>query len=107
MLSKMLLKIMCFLEYRFGRFLGMVLGGFWESKNLDFRIFLDVFSKQKSNSFWKPQKIRKNTTRRTVEGFLGRPGGMRGLPGREKERGEKPQDVGDIGRILDIANIKH
>ena len=90
MLSKMLLKIMCFLEYRFGRFLGMVLGGFWESKNLDFRIFLDVFSKQKSKCVLEAKKNEKKCKKSYVEGFLGRPGGMRGLLGREKERGQKP-----------------
>ena len=44
MLSKMLLKIACFLEYRFRRVLGRVLGGFWKAKNLDFRFFFDGFS---------------------------------------------------------------
>ena len=45
MLSKMRSKIMCFLEHRFGKVLGRVLGGFWEAKNLDFRTFGEVFGK--------------------------------------------------------------
>ena len=30
---------------------------------------------------------------------------MRGLPGREKERGQKPQDVGDLRRSLEKAEF--
>ena len=51
MFSKMRSKIMCFLEDRFGRVLGRVLGGFWEAKNLDFHVFFDVFSKQVLKDF--------------------------------------------------------
>ena len=32
----------------------------------------------------------------TREGFSGRPCGMRGLPGREKERGQKPLEIRNI-----------
>ena len=37
-------KDRCFLGLRFWRFFEWFLGGFGEAKNLDFRIFCDVFS---------------------------------------------------------------
>ena len=90
MLSKMLLKIVCFLGHRFGKILGRVLGGFWETKNLDFRISFDNLSKQKSKCVLDSKRLRKNAKNKLIGRFLGRPGGMRGLPGREKEGGQKP-----------------
>ena len=53
----MLSKIMCFLEHRFGRLLERVLGVFWEAKIIDFRNFLDVFSKSFLKRVSKRQKI--------------------------------------------------
>ena len=91
MWSKMLSKIACFLEHRFGRVLGKVLGMLWEAKNLVFRAFCSMLFRSKNRSaFWKAEKSRKNAKNNYAEGFLGRPGGMRGLPGREKERDQKP-----------------
>ena len=39
---------------------GRVLGGFWEAKILDFRIFFDVFSKHFSSNVLEGKKIEKN-----------------------------------------------
>ena len=62
--SKKRCKIACFLEPRFGKVLGRVLGGFWEPKILDFRTFFDVFSKHFSNTILEGQKIEKSGPKR-------------------------------------------
>ena len=70
---------------------GRVLGRFWESEILDFRIFFDVFSKHFSNNFLEGRKIAKKGPEKPQVIFLAGPGGMRGLRGREKERGGRPK----------------
>ena len=67
---------------------GTVLGGFWEAKIVDFRIFFDVFSMHFSSNVSESQKIKEKSPKKPLVIFLGRPCGMRGLRGREKERGE-------------------
>ena len=61
--------------------------------------------------FQKPKKIEKVVQQGRIIPHLGRPCGMRGLLGREKERGQKPLEIGDIGRSLEKAdfgkNLKH
>ena len=53
-------KINMFFGHRFGVALGWVLEGVWEAKNLNFRTFFDVFSKQILKEFLAGQKIEKN-----------------------------------------------
>ena len=60
MFLKMLSKIAYFLEHRFGRVLGKVLGGFWEAKILDFRSFFDIFSMRNFDCNSRGEKIEKN-----------------------------------------------
>ena len=71
----------------FGEGFGIVLGGRKSRFSHIFRGFFEA----KIEVRYGCQKNRKNNTKPNyVEGFLGRPGGMRGLLGREKERGQKP-----------------
>ena len=67
-----------------------ILNPFWEAKILDFRIFFDVFWKQILNKVLEAKKIEKNCSKPQDHAILGRPCGMCGLLGREKERGQKP-----------------
>ena len=55
--------------------------------------------------FQKPKKLKNLAQQERIPVILGRPCGMRDLLGREKERGQKPQDIGDIGRSLEKAEI--
>ena len=81
MLSKMLSKIVCFLEHRFGRVLGMVLGCFWEAKILDFRICFDVFSKLISKRVSKSEKNGPRREKNAEGGFLDLDSGGPQAPG--------------------------
>ena len=63
----------------------MILGWFWEAKILDFRIFFHVFSKHFSNSILEGEKIEKKPAKTKKIGILGRPGGMCGARGRDRE----------------------
>ena len=68
---------------------GRVLGGFWEAKILDFRIFFDVFSKsflkhareEQKNRFKRPENAEGANL---VAGFRSSPGAWG-----EKERGDQ------------------
>ena len=50
---------------------GRVLGGFWEVKNLDFRIFFDVVSMLKLEGVLRTQKLRKKMPNHEVSTHLG------------------------------------
>ena len=62
-----------------------ILGGFWEAKNLDFRILFDDFSKQILEDVLEGQKIEKTTVKTKKTAILGRPGGMCVARGRDRE----------------------
>ena len=49
----------------------MVLGGFWELKNIDFRTFFDLFCMQNLNEFSEGEKIEKKAVRRRSAGDFG------------------------------------
>ena len=53
---------------------GRVLGGFWEAKNLDFRTFFVIFSKQILDDVLEGQKIEKKTVK-TKNTAIFRPAG--------------------------------
>ena len=79
--------------------------GFWEAKILDFRIFFDVFSKHFSNNFLEAQKIKKNSPTTSNSTHFGTALRNARPPGREKERGPKPQEIGYLGRSLEKAEF--
>ena len=67
---------------------GLVLGGVWEAKTLDFHIFFDVFSMQNLDRNLEGQKIEKKSHKSPIFPLLG--AGSAVVPrllGREKERG--------------------
>ena len=63
------------------KYFGMILGGFGEAKNLDFRTFIVIFSKQILKDVLESQKIEKKTAKTKKIAIFGRPGGMCGGPG--------------------------
>ena len=66
---------------------GWILGGFWEAKIINFRIFSHVFWKQISNNVSEAQKIEnKVELHGSYQILVLRSGGLM-LLGREKERG--------------------
>ena len=71
---------------------------FWEANILDFCILFDVFEKQISNNVLEGKKLKKMGQETQNDAILGRPCGMRGLLGREKERGQKPLEPEVLGR---------
>ena len=89
MVSKMRSKITCVLEYRFGRVLGRVLGGFWDTKILDFHNFFDVFWKSfskrvREGSKIDPRSLQVRKLRFFASGFRSSP-----PPGERKREGIK------------------
>ena len=56
-------------------------------------------------TFLKAKKWKKIAQQETINLFLGRPGGMRGLLGREMGGVQKPFQIEDIGSRLDIAEF--
>ena len=50
---------------------GRILGGFWETKNLNFRTFFVIFSKQILEDVLEGEKIEKKVVRRRSAGDFG------------------------------------
>ena len=108
-LSKMLWKIVCFLEWRFAT----VLGGFWKARNLDFRMFFDVFSKQTSKCVLEAKKVEKKRPPGDRRKFFGsawrnaRPSGERKREGSEAlrcRRYRKELGEAELAKILQFRS---
>ena len=65
----------------------MVLGGFWEAENIDFRIFSDVFSKPNLSCVSDKPKIAKKRANHGADAFLERGSGGREAPGEKQKEG--------------------
>ena len=78
---------MCFLEHRFGRVLGRVLGEFWEAEAFDFRIFFVIFSKQNLEGILEGTKIEKTCQQDSRIHLFGAGPAECAEPGGEIERG--------------------
>ena len=64
------LSLLASICHRFFSDFGVVLGGLWEAKILDFRIFFDVFLKSFLKRVWEGEKIAKHEpTRSTKQKF--------------------------------------
>ena len=76
-------------------FRALILEGFWEGfgrpKSSIFAFFSSFFRSIFQATFWKAKKSKKIAPRSRIPFIWGRPGGMRGLRGREKERGGEGQ----------------
>ena len=79
----------------------MILGRFWEAKILDFRICFYVFSKHFSNSVLEGEKIEKKPAKTKKIAILGRPGGMCGARGRDREG----EILRSRPRLLNLSNF--
>ena len=74
------------MEHRFRMDFGRVLGGFWEVKNLDFRIFFDVVSMLKFERCFESKSLRKkHQTDAGVSHFGPARRNVRGAGGRKRE----------------------
>ena len=93
-------KIVCFWGHRFGRVLGRVLGRLWDAKNLDFRIFFDVFSKSFLKRVSKRQKIAPSRPKRRRRQNFG--AGLRW--GEEPSWGEKERGSKILANILELRS---
>ena len=67
----------------------MVLIGFWEAKNLDFRLFFDIFSKQKSKCVLEAKKIEKKRPTRDRGRIFGSARRNARPPGERKREGSE------------------
>ena len=80
------------------------MGDFWEAEIFDFRTFFNYFSKQILKSVLEGPKIEKNWKKESPPEILGRPGGMCGARGRDREgviRRSRPKlfKLGKLGLI--------
>ena len=64
------MKNPCFFGHRFWKDFGKVLGGLWEAKILDFRIFFDVFFDAKFRVQLGRAKNRKKRPQKTFSPFF-------------------------------------
>ena len=89
-----------FWEFDFGG----ILGGFWEGfgkpASSIFACFSMFFRSIFQATLWKAKKSKKIAQQENVGRFLGRPGGMRVLRGREKERGGEGQRCRRYRKVL-------
>ena len=69
-----------------------------------FRCFFEAFFKQR---FGRPKNRKKMATGRTQKDFRVGLAECAASGGEKKRGGEKAKDVGDIGKCLDIAKMKH